>query len=209
MIRTIIEIDREKCVGCGLCVNACHEQAIGLVDGKAVLLRDDYCDGLGNCLPNCPTGAITFTTREAAAYDQEAVAQHKRAKQKATVNQQFPVQARLLSPLSPYLKDADILLAADCAPVIMSDFRKTFPFTYTTLIACPKLDQTDYKERLEIVFSEYKPRSITVVVMDVPCCQSLSRAACAYVAEQAACGHFIALEKVMVGVDGRILNEAR
>ena len=73
MIRKIIHIDEEKCNGCGACANACHEGAIGMVNGKARLLRDDYCDGFGDCLPACPTGAITFTVREAAAYDEAAV----------------------------------------------------------------------------------------------------------------------------------------
>lgn len=73
MIRRIIQIDEEKCNGCGACAAACHEGAIGMVNGKAKLLRDDYCDGLGDCLPTCPTGAITFIEREAAAYDEAAV----------------------------------------------------------------------------------------------------------------------------------------
>lgn len=73
MIRRIININEEKCNGCGLCADACHEGAIGMIDGKAKLLRDDYCDGLGDCLPVCPTGAISFEEREAAVYDEVAV----------------------------------------------------------------------------------------------------------------------------------------
>ena len=73
MKRKIIRIDESKCNGCGLCAAACHEGAIGMVDGKAKLLRDDYCDGLGDCLPVCPTNAISFEEREAAAYDEAAV----------------------------------------------------------------------------------------------------------------------------------------
>ena len=80
MIRRIIEINREKCNGCGLCAQACHEGAIGMVEGKAALLRDDYCDGLGDCLPTCPAGAITFVEREAAAYDERAVMENKQRK---------------------------------------------------------------------------------------------------------------------------------
>ena len=73
MKRRIIKIDEEKCNGCELCVNACHEGAIGIVNGKAKLLRDDYCDGLGDCLPVCPTNAITFEEREALEYNEEEV----------------------------------------------------------------------------------------------------------------------------------------
>lgn len=85
MKRQIIEIDENKCNGCGACANACHEGAIGMVDGKAKLLRDDYCDGFGDCLPHCPTGAITFVEREAAAYDEAAVQKNKQQKAAASM----------------------------------------------------------------------------------------------------------------------------
>ncbi len=80
MKRRIIEINRDKCNGCGACAKACHEGAIAMVDEKAKLMRDDYCDGLGDCLPTCPTGAITFVEREAAAYDEQAVLKNKQKK---------------------------------------------------------------------------------------------------------------------------------
>lgn len=80
-VRQIIEIDKDRCDGCGLCADACHEGAIGIVDGKAELLRDDYCDGMGDCLPACPQDAIRFVQREAAAYDEAAVAANMKAKE--------------------------------------------------------------------------------------------------------------------------------
>ncbi len=83
MIRKIIHIDEDKCNGCGACAEACHEGAIEMVNGKARLMRDDYCDGMGDCLPECPTGAISFTEREAAAYDEAAVAKHMEARKQA------------------------------------------------------------------------------------------------------------------------------
>lgn len=97
MIRRVIEIDEKKCNGCGACAAACHEGAIGMVNGKAKLLRDDYCDGLGDCLPECPTGAIRFIQREAPAYDEAAV--HRNLRQKAEAGQLSPRQAEAYAKL--------------------------------------------------------------------------------------------------------------
>ena len=106
MIRRIIEIDQKKCNGCGLCASACHEGAIGMVDGKAALLKDDYCDGLGDCPPACPTGAISFVEREAAAYDEAAVQVHMAARK---ANRCWKMQILLLlQTLPPALHSADV-----------------------------------------------------------------------------------------------------
>lgn len=83
MVRQVIQIDEEKCNGCGLCANACHEGAIDIVGGKAKLVRENFCDGFGDCLPNCPQGAITFVEKEAPAYDEAAVQKAKEAKENA------------------------------------------------------------------------------------------------------------------------------
>lgn len=90
MLRKIIRIDEEKCNGCALCAKACHEGAIGMVNGKAKLLRDDYCDGLGDCLPACPTGAISFEVREAKAYDEAAVKAAQAKKAESKTEQKLP-----------------------------------------------------------------------------------------------------------------------
>ena len=197
MIRKIIKIDTEKCNGCGLCVNACHEQAIGLRHGKAVLLRDDYCDGLGDCLPTCPTGAITFVEREAAAYDEAAVEANKRKK-----NRQWPIQIQLTPVNAPYFDGADLLIAADCTAFAYANFAKEIQKGKITLIGCPKLDPVDYSEKLTAILEQNDVKSVTIIRMEVPCCGGIQNAA---VTAMKKSGKFIPWQVLTVSVEGEVL----
>ena len=207
MIRRIIEIDQEKCNGCGLCAKACHEGAIGMVEGKAKLLRDDYCDGLGDCLPACPTGAITFVEREAAAYDEAAVQAAKKQDAKADIYvpsqlQNFPVQIKLAPVNAPYFNGAHLLIAADCCAYAYGNFHRDFIQGKVLLIGCPKLDGVNYAEKLTQIFANNDIREITVARMTVPCCGGLP-----FAVENAIkdCGKEIPLKIVTISPRGEIL----
>ena len=178
MIRKIIKINEEKCNGCGLCANACHEGAIGMVEGKAKLLREDYCDGLGDCLPACPMNAISFEQREAPAYNEAAVLAAKKAKEVPTAFcesqlSNFPIQIKLLPPNAPYFDGADLLIAADCTAYAYGNFHNEFITGKVTMIGCPKLDMVDYSQKLTQIFKDNNIRSVTVTRMTVPCCGGL------------------------------------
>ena len=231
MIRRVIEIDEEKCNGCGACAKACHEGAIGMVNGKAKLLRDDYCDGLGDCLPTCPTGAITFVEREAAAYDEAAVEAHKAAKagtlpcgcpgtQSRQIRReeaasapnmgsqpsrlrQWPVQIKLAPVNAPYFKGAKLLVAADCTAYAYGNFHEDFIKGKVTLAGCPKLDSVDYAEKLTEILSSNDIRSVTVVRMEVPCCGGIEQAVKTALQKS---GKFIPWQVVTISTDGRILD---
>lgn len=221
MIRRVIQIDEEKCNGCGICVTACHEGAIGMVDGKARLMRDDYCDGLGDCLPNCPTGAISFIEREAAAYDEAAAkanmerkAVHQAAGREAfqedvsqeTVQsrlQQWPCQIKLVPVHAPYFEDAKLLIAADCTAYAYANVHEEFMRGKITLIGCPKLDQIDYSEKLTQIIAENNIKSVTVLRMEVPCCGGLEHAAVTALKNS---GKFLPWQVVTISIDGRILE---
>ena len=197
MIRKIIEINEEKCNGCGLCAKACHENAIGMVNGKAKLLRDDYCDGLGDCLPTCPTGAITFVEREAAAYDEAAVEANKRKK-----NRQWPIQIQLTPVNAPYFDGADLLIAADCTAFAYANFAKEIQKGKITLIGCPKLDPVDYSEKLMAILEQNDVKSVTIIRMEVPCCGGIQNAA---VTAMKKSGKFIPWQVLTVSVEGEVL----
>lgn len=197
MIRKIIEINEEKCNGCGLCAKACHENAIGMVNGKAKLLRDDYCDGLGDCLPTCPTGAITFVEREAAAYDEAAVEANKRKK-----NRQWPIQIQLTPVNAPYFDGADLLIAADCTAFAYANFAKEIQKGKITLIGCPKLDPVDYSEKLTVILEQNDVKSVTIIRMEVSCCGGIQNAA---VTAMKKSGKFIPWQVLTVSVEGEVL----
>ena len=202
MIRKIIEINEEKCNGCGACATACHEGAIGIVDGKAKLLRDDYCDGLGDCLPTCPTGAISFVEREAAAYNEAAVLASKERKQESQLRQ-WPVQIKLTPINAPWFNGAKLLVAADCTAYAYATFHQDFIKEHVTLIGCPKLDAEDYSVKLTEIIRNNDIRSITVARMEVPCCGGIEAATKTALQNS---GKFIPWNVITITTDGRILK---
>lgn len=197
MLRKIIQIDTEKCNGCGLCARACHEGAIGMEDGKAKLLRDDYCDGLGDCLLACPVDAISFTVREAAAYDEAAVLERKRKRR------QWPVQLRLAPLEAPCFQNVPLLIAADCTAYAYADFHRDFMGGKATLVGCPKLDPVDYAEKLTEIIKRNEITEILVARMEVPCCGGIERAVKQAVKNS---GKTLPCKVATISVDGNLIR---
>jgi Fe-S-cluster-containing hydrogenase component 2 len=210
--RKIIEIDEERCDGCGQCVPSCAEGALQVVDGKARLIGEGYCDGLGACLEECPLGALRIVERMAEDFDEDAVDQHLRARgnagdspvipghscpstrmesrassgptgdmgahsgqeQDRSALSHWPVQIRLVPPTAPFLKGSDLLVLADCAPVAYPNLHQDLLGGKTVMMGCPKFDDPSaYIDKFAEVFKAADIRSITIAVMEVPCCQGL------------------------------------
>ena len=203
-----------------------------MVDGTAVLTREDYCDGLGDCLPACPMGAITFEEREAPAYDEDAVLRAKMKRQRGKLPcgcpgtqsktlkrssssascqvqsitsqlSQWPCQIKLVPVHAPYFDGANLLVAADCTAYAYGNFHNEFIRNRITLIGCPKLDEGDYAEKLTRIIAENDIKSVTVVRMEVPCCGGIEAAVKRALQTS---GKFIPWQVVTISTDGQILN---
>ena len=233
MMRDVVRIDEAKCDGCGLCVGACAEGAIALVDGKAQLVDESHCDGLGACLGRCPQGAITVERVEAAPFA-EAAAAHRPAPAatgfaacpgsralsfgepaplpgrdaagQPSALRHWPVQLHLLAPAAPCFRGADVLLAADCVAYAVGDFHRDHLAGRSLAIACPKLDtrQDVYLEKLVAMIDEAKIASLTVMVMEVPCCGGLLRLA---QLARARAVRQVPIHTLVVGIRGEIVRE--
>jgi NAD-dependent dihydropyrimidine dehydrogenase PreA subunit len=203
MKRKIISVDEEKCNGCGLCIPACHEGALQVIDGKVRLISDHFCDGLGDCIGHCPEGAITIEEREAEPYDEVKVSEPENIPSEL---RQWPVQLHLLNPQASYFRDADVLLAADCVAFSMGDFHPRFLKGKSLAIACPKLDtnKESYVQKLTAMIRDAGVRSLTVMIMEVPCCGGLVQMA-RIAREQA--GSNIPMNVKVIGVKGELVDE--
>ena len=192
-MRKIINIDQDKCNGCGLCVSSCHEGAIQVIDGKARLVSETFCDGLGACLGHCPQDAITIEEREAKVFTGPAPAQHRNHEgacpgskvmdfakhtKPATPHQHakselgnWPIQINLVPPHAPYLNGTDVLIVADCVPFAYPDFHNELLKGKVLLVGCPKLDDIGkYSGKIKAILKDNDIKSITYAHMEVPCC---------------------------------------
>lgn len=233
-MRKIIKIDEEKCNGCGICVDACHEGALQLINGKAKLVSESYCDGLGACLPECPAGALTIEEREACAFDEEAVKKNMAAKQEllhqplacgcpgtesriidnnnspVTMKEgstaqpqlrQWPCQIKLIPVNAPYFDRAHLLVAADCTAYAYAGIHQDFMQGRVTMIGCPKLDDVNYADKLTDILNMHDIKSITIVKMEVPCCNGIVNAVKNALQNS---GKLIPWSVVTIGTEGKI-----
>jgi len=228
MKRDILKIDEELCNGCGQCVPNCHEGALQVIDGKVRLVSELMCDGLGACIGHCPEGAITIETREAEPYNEAKVMEQMNgggcpgtkaavidrpyddrqagAGEQPSELRQWPVQMHLLNPNAPYLRGSDLLLAADCVAYSLGNFHSKYLKGRSLAIACPKLDNgiDIYIEKLTAMIDIAKVNTITVMMMEVPCCGGLLQ-----MVKNAISGASgkVPVKKMIISLSGEVLNE--
>lgn len=208
ILRKIIEINEDKCDGCGNCVVSCAEGAIQIIGGKAKVIKDMFCDGLGACMGSCPKDALKIIEREADQFDEEAVHKHLEDMKKKTAHTgcgcqssaimtlkpmekpvttnncgapsesqlaNWPLKIRLVPPSAPYLKNAEILILADCSAAAYANLHRDFIKGKVVLMGCPKFDDSQmHIEKLAQIFAENGIKSITIARMEVPCCAGMA-----------------------------------
>jgi len=214
MKREIITIDEEKCDGCGICIPACAEGALQIVDGKARLGKESYCDGLGACLNECPQGAITLEEREAEPFslpcdcpsttEQSWEAQgDKKAIKAPSLLTHWPVKLRLVTANAPYFRGEELVVAADCGPFSYGSFHQDFLDERAVVIGCPKFDDLEfYQEKLTEILQNSGIKKVIVVRMEVPCCSGWLTVVRNAVS---ASGREIAIEEKVIGIQGELM----
>ncbi len=202
MKRKIIEIDEEKCNGCGLCTLGCAEAALAIVNGKARLVKDIFCDGLGACLGHCPQDALHIIEREAAPFDEEAAMAHAHSTDTASKGCQgsatasfapdsspdvsllppisqlahWPVKIRLAPANAPFFDNAHLLILGDCCAIASPNLHQCFLQGKVVLSGCPKFDdRLSYVQKLTAILQENRIASLTVLEMEVPCCSGMHK----------------------------------
>jgi len=200
MKRDILKIDEELCNGCGLCVPNCQEGALKIIDGKARLVSELLCDGLGACIGYCPEGAITIEKREAEPFSQPVLSDLP------SELRQWPVQMHLLNPNAPYFLGADLLLAADCTAFSSGNFHRGFLKGKSLAIACPKLDQgiDVYTGKLTAMIDTAKVNTITVMMMEVPCCGGLLQIVKTALARST---RKVPVKQIIISISGEVLKD--
>ncbi len=218
--KKVIEIDENRCIGCGLCAKTCQQSAIEIIDGKAKVTRDDACDGIGNCLPVCPVNAIRFSDENVPKKDNKPLpcgcpgSNMKVLTPKEPLSngcfekpvsalRQWPVQIKLVPENAPYFDACHLLVAADCTAYAYANFHAEFMKNRVTLIGCPKLDAGDYTEKLTHIIANNDIKSVTVVRMEVPCCGGIEKATTEALK---ASGKFIPWQVVTLATDGSVLD---
>ena len=208
MKKTIIKIDENRCTGCGECVKGCHGGALQIIDGKARIINEDFCDGLGACIGTCPVEALELEERE---IEPKKELQKEPQKEQSCCNdsfemRQFPIQLRLVNPNSTFLKNTDLILAADCSAFVYSNFHHKFMKNNSIVIACPKLDNAAeyYVEKLTAMIDNLSINTLTVILMEVPCCGGLLQ-----IARQAQINakRKIPIKKIVIGINGYLQSE--
>jgi ferredoxin len=230
ILRKIIQIDEEKCNGCGVCVTSCAEGALAVVNGKARLVKEKYCDGLAACLKECPEGALTIVEREAEDFDEDETTKHLQEMKKTpcacpgsavrqlgesavdiedanSIDQKpmlthWPVQLALVPAGAKFMDQADVVIIADCVPFAYPNLHRDFLKGHAVLVACPKLDDfAEHLAKLTDILEKSDIKSLTVVHMEVPCCSGLT-----YMAQKAieTSGRQVPFKDVTIGIKGDI-----